>query len=126
MSTMRVLVAEDDKVASHLVCGLIRKWGYVPVPAYDAMQTLMFAMRAPAPSVIVLDVNMPGGTGLDALRKLKASVKTALIPVVVLSGAADDELPARVVELGAEAFLPKPVDPEALLAALSRAVGAHA
>ena len=49
------------------------------------MQVMMLAMRA-RPDAIVLDINMPGGTGMEALKKLKASVKTAHIPVLVLSG----------------------------------------
>jgi FixJ family two-component response regulator len=71
--------------------------------------------------VIVLDINMPGGTGVDALRKLKRSVRTATIPVIVVSGSEDAAMPAMVLELGASEFLAKPVDRDALLAAMERA-----
>ena len=118
---MRVLVAEDDRVVSTLLVGMLRGRGHDPLPAYDAMQTLMFAMRVPQPQVIILDINMPGGTGLEALRKLKQSAKTTLIPVIVLSGTTDAAIPETVVELGAAEFLAKPVDRDALFAALERA-----
>jgi CheY-like chemotaxis protein len=118
---MRVLVAEDDLVVSRLIVGMLRGRGHEPTPVYDAMQVLMFAMRAPQPEVIVLDINMPGGTGVDALRKLKRSVRTATIPVIVLSGSEDTEMPSTVLALGAAEFLSKPVDREALLAAMERA-----
>lgn len=118
---MRVLVAEDDRVVSTLIVGMLRGRGHEPVPVFDAMQVLMFAMRAPQPEVIVLDINMPGGTGVDALKKLKRSVRTTTIPVIVLSGSEDAAMPATVVELGAVEFLPKPVDRDALLAAMERA-----
>jgi DNA-binding NarL/FixJ family response regulator len=84
------------------------------------MQTLMFAMRPPMPALIILDINMPGGTGLEALRKLKMSAKTTGIPVVVLSGSDDATMPEQVKGLGAEGYLPKPIDPDALVSAVRR------
>ena len=71
----------------------------------------MLAMRA-RPDAIVLDINMPGGTGMEALKKLKASVKTAHIPVLVLSGSINPADQSTVIELGASEFLAKPANPE--------------
>ena len=123
---MKVLVADDDRVLSQLVCGILRDEGHSCIPAYDAMQTLMFAMRPPMPALIILDINMPGGTGLEALRKLKMSAKTTGIPVVVLSGSDDATMPDQVKGLGAEGYLPKPIDPDALVSAVRRALGGGA
>jgi CheY-like chemotaxis protein len=120
---MRVLVADDDRVISHLLCAVLREAGHQPVPAFDAMQTMMFAMRAPQPDVILLDINMPGGTGVEALRKLKASAKTMLIPVVVLSGSLDPAMPGVMLELGADEFLSKPPQLPEVIAALERVAG---
>jgi CheY-like chemotaxis protein len=119
---MRILVADDDLVMSQLICAIVREAGHEPMPAFDAMQTVMFAMRSPAPALIILDISMPGGTGVEALRKLKRSAKTSMIPVVVLSGSADAGMPAQVKALGAVDYLPKPIAPESLLAAVSRAL----
>ena len=118
---MKILIADDDRVIAQLVSAVVRDAGHVPLHAYDAMQTVMFAMRTPAPDLIILDINMPGGTGLDALRKLKMSAKTAQIPVVVLSGSIDQSLPAKVKELGASGFLTKPIDPATLAEAIRTA-----
>src|SRR5213593_1470924 len=71
------------------------------------MQVMMLAMRA-RPDAIVLDINMPGGTGMEALKKLKASVKTAHIPVLVLSGSINPADQSTVIELGASEFLASP------------------
>lgn len=120
---MRILVADDDRVISQLICTLLQKAGHRPTPAHDAMQALMFAMRAPAPDLILLDVNMPGGTGVEALRKLKQSTRTSAIPVLIVSGVDDRTMPDRMRALGALDILPKPVDPERLLDAVDRAVG---
>jgi CheY-like chemotaxis protein len=115
---MRVLIADDDKTLSLLLGELVRGAGHDVVPAYDAMQALMYAMRAPQPDLILLDLNMPGGTGKEALKKLKMSAKTAHIPIVVVSGTTDEATREEVVRLGAAGFLGKPVDPEALLEVL--------
>ena len=118
---LKILIADDDRVIAQLVAAVVRQEGHLPIHAYDAMQTIMFAMRSPTPDLIVLDINMPGGTGLDALTKLKRSSKTGHVPIIVLSGSIDQSLPTKVKELGAAAFLTKPVDPAALAEAIKAA-----
>ena len=121
---MRILVADDDKVISTLICATLRRAGHSPIPAYDSMQALMFAMRSPLPDAIVLDLNMPGGGGFETLKKLKLSARTAEIPVLVISGELNPSAPATATDLGAAAFLPKPVVPEAMLEELNRVLSA--
>ena len=118
---MRVLIADDDKVLSHMLAGRLRTLGWQVDLAVDAMQTLMFAMRNP-PDVIVLDIQMPGGTGFDALKKLQGSVKTSQIPVVVLSGSVEPSDARSVIALGAAEFVRKPIEAEALHEIITRAV----
>ena len=117
---MKILIADDDRVMSQLICSVVREAGHTPITAFDAMQTLMFAMRTPMPAAIILDINMPGGTGLEALRKLKLSARTAPIPVIVVSGSAEHDMPEQVKTLGADEYLSKPIDPEVLTLALQR------
>lgn len=109
----RVLIADDDRVLSHLLASRLRAKGWQVDVAMDAMQALMFAMRSP-PSIITLDINMPGGTGIEALKKLKQSVRTSQIPVVVISGSITENDEPMVMELGAAAFIRKPADIDAL------------
>ena len=115
---MKIIVADDDKVVSMLVCGILREQGHQVLAAYDQMQTLMFALRTPEPDVIILDLNMPGGAGGETLRRLKTSTRTSHIPVIVLSGTTDRDAPRQVSELGGGVFLPKPVDRDRLLGEL--------
>jgi len=82
---MKLLIADDDRALSLLLSTRLRAKGWTVDVAHDAMQALMFAMRS-SPDAIMLDIAMPGGTGIDALKKLKMSAKTTQIPVVVLSG----------------------------------------
>jgi CheY-like chemotaxis protein len=123
VTSPRILVADDDKVISLLVCSTLRKAGYSPIPAFDAMQALMFAMRDPQPEAIILDLNMPGGGGLVTLKKLKSSARTTGIPVLVLSGDSDAEVPAMVMDLGAQSFLSKPLVADTMLDELDRILG---
>jgi DNA-binding response OmpR family regulator len=115
---MKVLLADDDRLLIELLATHLRAKGCEVVSAVDAMQAFMAAMRG-KPDVIVLDINMPGGTGLEVLRKLKMSSKTSPIPVLVLSASTDaDAAAATVRQLGAASYLQKPVDPDGLYAAL--------
>jgi len=118
----KILVADDDPLIVQILRAGLRAQGWDVVVAADAMQALMFAMNA-APDAILLDINMPGGTGVTALKRLKQSVKTAHIPVVVLSGTTDPQIPDTVREMGAQTFLPKPVDLDEVVRVLNELLG---
>ena len=120
---MRLLIADDDRALSVLLSTRLRALGWTVDVAHDAMQALMFAVRS-APDVIMLDIAMPGGTGIEALKKLKRSAKTMQIPIVVLSGSIEPEEEPKVLGLGAVAFLRKPPDIDALNELLLKLVGA--
>jgi CheY-like chemotaxis protein len=113
MSGYKVLIADDDPMMTSILSATLSTRGYTVAVARDAMQAVMFAVQQ-QPHIVLLDINMPAGTGLGALKRLKASARTSSIPVVVLSGSADLTLPATVRAEGAVAFLKKPVDLEAL------------
>jgi DNA-binding response OmpR family regulator len=117
-----ILLVDDDRVLSHLVATLLREKGHKLFAAFDAVQAMMIAMRQPLVDAIVLDVNMPGGSGEETLRKLKMSSRTANIPVIILSGSIDLEGQNRVRTLGAAAVLSKPLVPEELFGALNAAL----
>ena len=117
-----VLVVDDDRVVSHLVSSLLREKGHKVVTAFDAVQGLMQAKRTPPVDAIVLDINMPGGSGEQTLRKIKMSTHTQDIPVIVLSGSIDAAGQERVRTDGAAAVLSKPLVPEELFLALESAL----
>ena len=82
----------------------------------------MYAKKEPLPKAIILDLAMPAGTGLGVLENLQASFKTSHIPVLVVSGTADEATRAKALGSGATAFLAKPVAPEELLSAVAALV----
>jgi len=111
---LRVLIADDDPEIQRMLSTAMWGLGYEPVSAADAMQTVMVA-RNSNPDVILLDVNMPGGTGLMALERLKALTATRRIPVIAITGSAEEGLAEKVKGMGAQAFFPKPLDIVALM-----------
>jgi DNA-binding response OmpR family regulator len=121
---MNVLVAEDDRVVSAQICGLLKRRGYSAIPVFDALQALMTAMRT-VPDGIILDIGLPGGTGIETLKRLKSSTKTIAIPVIVVSGTIDPADADTVLDIGAERFFPKPIDPDAFCDAVDEIVGGH-
>lgn len=130
MTDQKILIADDDPVMATMLSGALKARGYTSVIARDAMQAFMFAIQH-QPDAILLDINMPAGTGHGALTRLQASLRTSSIPVIVLSGSTDLTLSATVRAEGAKAFFKKPVDLDALFARLEEllphpAMGEHA
>lgn len=117
-----VLIADDDRVVVTLMSEYLRKQGYNVAVAFDAMQAWM-GVRNAAPKVVVVDINMPGGNGIDVIRKIKSNTKTTQVAVIVITGSLDPVLADEARELGAEEFLTKPVKPEDLHGAIRRALG---
>jgi DNA-binding response OmpR family regulator len=115
MTEHKILIADDDPVLTAAVSGALKSRGYTIVVARDAMQAFMFAVQQ-QPDAILLDINMPAGTGLGALTRLQASARTSSIPVLVMSGSTDLTLPATVRAEGGKGFFRKPVDLDALCA----------
>jgi CheY-like chemotaxis protein len=113
----KILVADDSRFQVQLLSSYLTANGHKVISALDALQASMTAMRE-LPDAIVLDINMPGGTGFEVLKRLRNSTKTCHIPVVIVSG--NKMNPEHVKNIGAAGFLHKPVDAEALCAALNQ------
>lgn len=118
MADHKVLIADDDPVVAAAVSGALKAHGYTVLLARDAMQAFMFAVQQ-QPDAILLDINMPAGTGLGALTRLQASARTSSIPILVMSGSTDLTLPATVRAEGAKGFFRKPVDLDVLCARIN-------
>ena len=73
---------------------------------------------APIPSVILLDLNMPGKDGRDVLRYIKSSKEYKSIPVVILTTSSDERDVVQCYELGANTYIVKPVDFDKFIAAI--------
>ncbi|SFL12128.1 Response regulator receiver domain-containing protein [Paenibacillus sp. 1_12] len=76
-----------------------------------ATDFLVLISRISHYDLILLDINLPGINGLEALTKLKATPETASIPILLLTGDARRDTVVRGIQLGAQDYMSKPIDP---------------
>src|SRR5256885_15714393 len=110
----KILVIDDDKTFTAMAASLLRSAGYSPVVAFDAMQGFMFAQRE-SPALILLDLSMPAGGGMQLLDKLRDSHKTQNVPVIVVTGTGGPGGEAGTKGEGGVARVPEPGRPEGLV-----------
>ncbi len=120
---MNILIADDDRTLVALLTAKLKKAGFQVAVAFDAMQAMM-AIRQRPPHAILLDVNMPGGGGLDVLRRVRNSANTSHIPIVVITATRTAEAEQAAREMGAEQWFSKPIDTEKLCEYLRQMTGA--
>ena len=104
----RVLVADDEDDIRDLVCLAVTKAGGAVVDAVADGTTALAAARRELPDLAVLDVSMPGATGLEVCTALRDDPATAGIRVLLLSAGASLDDVARGLAAGADAYLAKP------------------
>ena len=104
----RVLVADDEDDIRALVAVAVRRAGCTVVGSVADGDDALARARAELPDLTVLDVSMPGRTGLEVCTELRADPGTAAVRVLLLSAGASAEDVARGLAAGADAYLPKP------------------
>ena len=117
-----IYVVDDDASVREAVGGLIRSAG-LTVECFGSAQEFLDHFHAEVPSCLVLDVQLPGLTGLELQQQLaRAGVQ---IPIIFLSGRDDIPMSMRAIKAGALEFLTKPFDDEVLLDAIHQAIARH-
>ncbi|MGD0267121.1 MAG: response regulator [Candidatus Methylomirabilota bacterium] len=115
----RVLVVEDHSMSLELVTELLQEEGNQVLAATSGEAGLRLA-AAEGPDLILMDLQLPGMTGYEAIRRLKANPATAAIPVLALTGSAMRGDDLKVREAGADGYLTKPLDARAFRETLRR------
>jgi FixJ family two-component response regulator len=114
-----VVVIDDDRDIREALQGLLRSVGLC-VELFASVQEFLDSGQLPGPGCLVLDVRLPGRSGLDFHDDLvRANVH---LPVVFISGHADVQMSVRAMKAGAIEFLTKPVRHQDLLDAIQRAI----
>lgn len=113
---MKILIVDDDQTLSDLLAFTMRRAGFEPCLAYDAVKAMTVFEETPV-DLVLLDVNMPGAPGLrdgfDVCRKIR---EISDVPIILLTVRDEEEDVIKGLNLGADDYILKPFSPRQLVA----------
>ena len=110
----KLLIIDDDRAFVVLAAAILRDAGFMVLEAHDAMQGYMYAQQDP-PAIILLDMQMPAGGGMNLLERVRTIPRLSRIPIVVVTASTDEGIEDTVKAKGAMDILRKPVDRDQLV-----------
>jgi two-component system phosphate regulon response regulator PhoB len=115
----RVLLVEDDDAVAELVELILDESGYL-VDRVSSVEDALVSVYGEPPAAVLLDLSLPGASGISFLRTCRASSTLASLPIVVVTGA---KAPMLEGDLSPDAVLPKPFDIDQLGSVVDRLTG---
>jgi CheY-like chemotaxis protein len=109
----RVLVVDDNVDAAESAAMLLRIWGHEAQTVHDGL-TAIDAVRTYQPEIVLLDIGLPGMSGYEIVRKLRAQPQFKTLVVAAMTGYGQDADRQRSKEAGFDFHLTKPLDPNIL------------
>ena len=119
MGGEQVLVVEDNEKNMKLVRDVLQATGYRTLETTRAEEAIELALSQ-APALVLMDVQLPGIDGVEALARLRRDERTAAIPVLALTAQAMHGDRERLLDAGFDGYLSKPVDVTELIAAVRK------
>lgn len=113
--TANILLVEDEPAIQELLAFNVTQCGYRAIPASDANAALALINRA-LPDLILLDWMLPGMSGVELARRLRADQRTHNIPIIMLTARTDERDKVLGLESGADDYITKPFSPRELMA----------
>src|SRR5687768_6599712 len=111
---MKILIVDDDPILARILNEILRDWNHEPVVAVDGLAALKILREENAPSLMILDWQLPVMTGVELCRYVRKSHENPYVYIIVLtSNQAKDGL-VEALEAGADDFIVKPFDREEL------------
>jgi two-component system cell cycle response regulator DivK len=104
-----VLIVEDNERNLKLVRDVLQAKGYATLEAGTAEHGLELA-RGHSPALILMDIHLPGMSGIEALKRLRADAATAAIPVIAITASVMQESVREVMAAGFDALIEKPIN----------------
>jgi two-component system sensor histidine kinase RpfC len=115
VTALRILVADDNPTNREVIGRILERAGHAVALVHDGEQALDAVERS-APDLVILDRNMPGMGGMEALQALRLMTRgRARLPAIMLSADVTPEAKREALQAGADAFLPKPIETVRLL-----------
>lgn len=118
----RLVIADDSATILALVAFAVKKDGYAPATATTGPEALE-VVRAHRPELVILDAQMPGMSGYEVCRALRADVDVPRPHVVMLTAGGREADKALAAEVGVDEFITKPFSPSALRARVREILG---
>jgi two-component system, NtrC family, response regulator len=118
-----VLIADDVKEVRSFLVALLRREGFATVEAAEGIAALQ-AIRTGQADLVLLDVLLPGMSGMDVLREARKLTQT--LPILLITGLGSIEAAVEAVKLGADDYLTKPMPNHELVQAIRRALNCRA
>lgn len=115
MPSERILVVEDEQAISDLLAYHLEREGYHQIVQATTGEEALAEVHKLRPDLILLDLMLPGITGLDVCRKLKENPDTADIPIIMLTAKSDESDIIVGLEMGAEDYVTKPFSMKILI-----------
>lgn len=112
---MHILVAEDDHDIAELISHYLKKAGWSTHIAAAGDEALAYVRNHPV-DVVILDLMLPGMSGLDVCQALRADRATAGVPIIMLTARTEEADRVKGLELGADDYVAKPFSPNELVA----------
>lgn len=117
----RILIVDDDPVSAALAARVLTREGYDCQIAQDGDHA--WQVLGPDVSLVLLDVMMPGKSGLEVLRRMRVDPILAGVPVLLATSVTDPAIQIRGLGLGAQGIVPKPINRKDLLQRVRKATG---
>lgn len=117
-----ILVVEDEPVMNKLVADILGFYGFEARSVFTGEEALEACSQC-VPEAVLLDIMLPGISGYEVCHQLKCSRATNLVPVVMLTALDRRDDRVQGIRVGADAYVTKPFDPEALVATLRETIG---
>ncbi len=113
--TPKILIVDDDPELIRLVGVTLQRAGYQPIAARNAEEALK-KVRSEQPDLVILDVMIPGVSGIDICRRLRSQPQTLTLPIIMFSAHSQVDIKIESIEAGADDYLTKPINPKELVA----------
>ena len=112
---MQILVAEDDRDIAELIAHYLQKAGWDTHVVASGDAALAYVRRHPV-DMLILDLMLPGLSGLEVCRAIRADETTAATPIIMVTARTDERERIEGLETGADDYVPKPFSPNELVA----------
>ena len=121
MSRELILIVEDQPLNRKLVRDVLQASGYRTLESETAEEGLQLA-RTHLPALVLMDIQLPGMNGIEALKALRADSLTRSIPVIAVTASAMQQNRQEILAAGFDGYQPKPIDVKMFLEAVREAL----